>query len=196
MLFGSTVGGGRWSLRERSPRPSSAATIRLVFQFPASVTSAVDAPRLVSSDASFHPPRVGGPPRLGASGPSHGREPQPRTAAPPSAARAARRGPPATSSRRPGASGGRGRRRPFTGRPCSRIGGGGVPNVRALDATYQLAPDCLRIQANRRARKPVCRCPTGSHRGSTCWCYRMSCRTVAGTDAEPSWTGDSSSNRS
>ena len=49
---------------------------------------------------------------------------------------------------------------------------------------------------HRRARAPVCRCPTGSHRGSTCWWYRISCRTVTGTDAEPSWTGDSSSNRS
>ena len=80
--------------------------------------------------------------------------------------------------------------------PRSRIGGGGVPNVRALDATYQLAPDGLRIRAHRRAREPVCRCPTGSHRGSTCWWYRISCRTVTGTAAEPSWTGDSSSNRS
>ena len=32
------------------------ATIRLVFQFPASITSVVDAPRLVSSDASLTRP--------------------------------------------------------------------------------------------------------------------------------------------
>ena len=72
-------------LAQRSARPSSARPIRLVFQFPASITSVVDAPRLVRLRRPSRPEWAvtrGSTPAAG---------PHPRTAAPPSAARAAAR---------------------------------------------------------------------------------------------------------
>ena len=51
--------------------------MRLVFQLPASITSVVDAPRLVSSDASPTRPECRGHPTLDAGGLRCGREPQP-----------------------------------------------------------------------------------------------------------------------
>ena len=122
-------------------------------------------------------------------------EPRPRTAAPPSAARAARRG----SSRDELAAtrSVRRARRSFHRKASlknrwrrgpEREGSGRSPT--------SLRQTALAFRPTDEREKPVCQCPTGSHRGSTCWCYRISCRTVAGTDAKPSWTGDSSSNRS
>ena len=83
--------------------------MRLVFQFPASITSVVDAPRLVSSDASPTRPECAvGDPALDASGLRSGGEPQPDHL------RRQRHHPVARLRARglPVASGGRARRRP------------------------------------------------------------------------------------